>query len=71
MGKQCRNLTVWQIDASIELQGIMLGRRFQILEESRECISYINSCSLSVNKKNEEQMRSAIFSYFVIKQLVL
>lgn len=49
----------------------MLGRRFQILEESRECISYVNSCSLSVNKKNEEQMRSAIYSYFVIKQLVL
>lgn len=31
-------------------------------------ISYINSCSLSVNRKNEEQMRSAIFIYFVNKQ---
>lgn len=46
----------------------MLGGRLQILEESRECISYVNSCSLSVNRKNEEQMRSAIFIYFVNKQ---
>lgn len=46
----------------------MLRGRFQILEESRECISYVNSCSLSVNRKNEEQMRSAIFIYFVNKQ---
>lgn len=49
----------------------MLGGRFQILEESRECISYVNSCSLSVNRKNEEQMRSAIFIYFVNKQYTM
>lgn len=34
-------------------------------------LRYLNSCSLSVNRKNQEQMRIANFIYFVNKKLIL